>query len=462
MFDKEIYINRRNKLKSKIASGLALFLGNMESPMNYADNTFHFRQDSSFLYFFGLDFPGLVAIIDFDSGKEIIFGNDVDIDDIIWMGPQVPLQENAARVGVADTAPLARLNGYISDAIRQGRKIHLLPPYRAGNKIRLEQLTGISALRTGEYASLELIRAVVDLRSVKEPVEVEEIKKACATGYEMHVAAMKLARPGVSEQYIAGIIEGIAIAGGGMVSFPVILSQNGETLHNHDHSQILQEGRFMLVDAGAETGRHYASDFTRTTPVGGKFSTQQREIYEIVLAANDKATALARPGVTYKSVHLAASEVIATGLKALGLMKGDVKEAVTNGAHALFFPHGLGHMMGLDVHDMEDLGQIYVGFDEETRPSSQFGLASLRMGRKLQPGFVVTNEPGIYFIPELINQWEREKTHADFINFDKVKTYFGFGGIRLEDNLLITGTGSEILGTRVPITPGEVEKMVLG
>lgn len=462
MFKKEVYVSRRNQLKSKISGGIALFLGNMESPMNYPANTFHFRQDSSFLYFFGLDFPGLAGIIDFDNGEDYIFGNDVDIDDIIWMGPQVTIQENAAKAGVSKTAPLAKLNDLVSAAIRQGRKVHILPPYRGENKIWLEQLLGISASRVAEYASVDLIKAVVDLRSVKEPGEIEEIKKACATGYDMHVTAMKLAKPGVREQQIAGTIEGIAAAGGGMISFPIILSQNGETLHNHDHSQVLKEGRLMLTDAGAESLLHYASDFTRTVPVGGKFSQKQREIYEIVLAANNKATELTKPGVTYKSVHLAASEVIAAGLKELGLMKGDIKEAVQNGAHALFFPHGLGHMMGLDVHDMEDLGQIYVGYDDETRPSSQFGIAALRLGRRLQPGFVVTNEPGIYFIPALIDQWQREKTNADFINFDKVNEYRDFGGIRLEDDILVTETGSEIIGKRVPIEPDEVEQIVKG
>ena len=462
MFKKEIYSSRRNKLKNKISSGVALFLGNMESPMNYLDNTYHYRQDSSFLYFFGLDFPGLAGVIDFDSGEELIFGNDVDIDAIIWMGPQVTIRENAAKAGVLKTAPLAKLNDFLSGAIQQGRKIHILPPYRGENKIWLEQLLGISALRVNEYASVELIKAVVDLRSVKEPEEIEEIKKACTTGYEMHVAVMKLAKPGVREQQIAGTIEGIAASGGGMISFPIILSQNGETLHNHDHSQILKEGRLLLTDAGAESLLHYASDFTRTVPVGGKFSTKQREIYEIVLAANNKAAELTKPGVTYKSVHLAASEVIAEGLKALGLMKGDIKEAVAAGAHALFFPHGLGHMMGLDVHDMEDLGQIYVGYDDEIRPSTQFGIAALRLGRHLQPGFVVTNEPGIYFIPALIDQWQRDKTNAGFINFDKVNEYRGFGGIRLEDDLLVTETGSEILGKRVPVEPDEVEKIVAG
>lgn len=462
MFKKEIYSDRRNKLKNKVKTGIGLFLGNMESPMNYRDNTYHYRQDSSFLYFFGLDFPGLAGVIDFDSGEDHIFGNDVEIDDIIWMGPQVTIQENAAKAGIVKTAPLAKLHDFMSDAIRKGRKIHFLPPYRGENKIWLEQLLGISALRVNEYASVELIKAVVDLRSVKAPEEIEEIKKACATGYEMHVTAMRLAKPGVREQQIAGTIEGIAAAGGGMISFPIILSQNGETLHNHDHSQILKEGRLMLTDAGAESLLHYASDFTRTVPVGGKFSQKQREIYEIVLAANNKATELTRPGVTYKSVHLAASEVIASGLKSLGIMKGDVKEAVENGAHALFFPHGLGHMMGLDVHDMEDIGQIYVGFDDEVRPEKQFGIAALRLGRKLQPGFVVTNEPGIYFIPALIDQWQRDKTNAEFINFDKVNEYRDFGGIRLEDDILVTESGSEIIGKRVPVDPDEVERIVTG
>lgn len=462
MFEKEIYIRRRNQLRKKMSGGIALFPGNVDSPMNYPANTYRFRQDSSFLYFFGLDFPGLAGVIDFDSGNDYIFGNDVDIDDIIWMGPQVPLSENAAEVGVTSTAPLAKLNDFIRNSADKGRKIHILPPYRAENMMWLEQLLEIPASRTRESASLELIKAVVDLRSVKEDVELSEIRKACATGYEMHVTAMRMAKPGVWEQQIAGTIEGIAAAGGGMISFPVILSQNGETLHNHDHSQILEEGRLMIVDAGAESLLHYASDFTRTIPVGGKFSQKQREIYEIVLAANNKATSLIKPGVSYLSVHLAASEVIAAGLKDLGLMKGDVKEAVQAGAHALFFPHGLGHMMGLDVHDMEDLGQIHVGFDDEIRPSDQFGTAALRLGRRLQKGFVLTNEPGIYFIPALIDQWQKEQTNAEFINFDKVNEYRDFGGIRIEDDILVTENGSEILGQRVPVDPDEVEKIVAG
>ena len=462
MFEKSTYFNRRKKIKNKGLKGIGLFLGNVYSPMNYRDNTYHFRQDSSFLYFFGLDFPRLAAVIDFETGEDFLFGDDVDIADIIWMGPQIPLREKAANVGVEYGYPQAKLFDFISEALKKKRKVHFLPPYRGENKILLEKLTGISVHKINENASLQLIQSVIDLRSVKEDEEIVEIEKACATGYKMHVTAMQMAHPGVWEQKIAGTIEGIALAGGGMPSFPIILSQNGETLHNHDHSKILKTGNLMLTDAGAESLLHYASDFTRTVPVGGKFTTKQREIYEIVLAANNTATALTKPGVTYLSVHLAVAEVIASGLKNLGLMKGDLKEAVRNGAHAMFFPHGLGHMMGLDVHDMEDLGQIYVGYDDETRPVDQFGTAYLRLGKTLQPGFVITNEPGIYFIPSLIDKWKNEKINAEFINFDKVDEYRNFGGIRLEDDILVTETGSKIIGERVPVNPDEIEEIIKG
>lgn len=460
MFNLETYRLRRQKLKEKVGKGIVLLLGNTDSPMNYADNAFYFRQDSTFLYFFGLDFQNLAGVIDLDSGEEILFGNDVNMEDIIWMGPQELLSDKAERVGVKHTEPFKTLQATIDQAIRSGRKVHFLPPYKAENKLLLRELLGISVSKQSNYASLDLIKAIIDLRSVKEEQELNEIRKACAVGYQMHTTAIKMAKAGVWEQTIAGTIEGIANAGGGMVSFPVILSQHGETLHNHNHSGILENGRLMLVDAGAEVGSHYASDFTRTVPVGGKFTQKQREIYEIVLAANNRARELTKPGVTYLSVHLAASEVIASGLKELGLMKGDVKEAVANGAHALFMPHGLGHMMGLDVHDMEDLGQIYVGYDEHTRPVDQFGTAYLRMGRKLQPGFVVTDEPGIYFIPALIQKWKSEKINTGFIRFDRLENYLDFGGIRLEDDILVTPGGSEILGERIPVTPEEIENLM--
>jgi Xaa-Pro aminopeptidase len=460
MFNRETYIERRLKLKQKISEGIVLLLGNVDSPMNYADNCYHFRQDSTFLYFLGLDFQQLAGIIDLDSGEEIIFGDDVSMEDIIWMGPQIALKEKAEKVGITQTESYTNLQVYIDQAILKGRKIHFLPPSRAENKLLLNALLGIAVSKQKTYSSLELIKAVVELRSVKEAQEIDEIRKACTVGYQMHVTAMKMAKAGIWEQSIAGTIEGIANAGGGMISFPVILSQNGETLHNHDHSKTLQNGRLLLVDAGAEVGSHYASDYTRTIPVGGKFTQKQREIYEIVLATNNRARELTKPGSTYLSVHLAAAEVIASGLKALGLMKGDVKEAVAAGAHALFMPHGLGHMLGLDVHDMEDLGQIYVGYDDEIRPVDQFGTAYLRMGRQLQKGFVITNEPGIYFIPALIEKWKSEKINAEFINFDRLESYLDFGGIRLEDDILVTETGSEIIGERIPITLEEVEKVM--
>ena len=461
MFETSVYKNRRARLKEKVKSGLVLILGNGEAPANYTDNTYKFRQDSSFLYFFGLNQPGFAGVIDIDSGDEYIFGNDVDMDDIIWMGPQPSVKDMAARVGVSKTAPFARLADCMKTAISQGRLIHFLPPYRFSNMLLLEELLGIRPALVKNYASLELIKAVVDLRSVKEPCEIEEITKACNIGYEMHTAAMRNCKPGVKEQYIAGLIEGIAASYGSMVSFPVILSQNGETLHNHDHSQILQEGRMMLTDAGAEEVSHYCSDFTRTVPVGGKFLTRQKEVYNIVLAANNKAIEIAKPGVTYQYVHLEVCKVLAQGLKDLGLMKGDVNEAVAAGAHALFMPHGLGHMMGLDVHDMEDLGQIYVGYDDETRPIDQFGTSSLRMGRRLQEGFVITDEPGCYFIPALIDQWRAQGMHKEFLNYDKIETFKDFGGIRLEDDILIIPGGSRFLGDkRTPITVEEVEEIM--
>lgn len=457
MFNYKTFLARRQQLRQKISSGIVLILGNSDSPMNYTDNTYHFRQDSSFLYLFGLDIQNLAAIMDIDSGEDIIFGNDVSMEDIIWMGPQIPLKEQAEKVGVSKTERFDNLYKFLDKAISLGRKVHFLPPYRAESKLLLHDLLGISAIKLKEYSSIELIKALIELRSVKEIPEIEEIRKACAVGYQMHVTAMKMAQAGVWEQTIAGTIEGIALTGGGMSAFPIILSQNGETLHNHDHSQLLQKGRLMLVDAGAEMKSHYASDHTRTVPVGGKFTQKQREIYEIVLSANNLGREMTKPGVTHLSVHMAAAEVIATGLKELGLMKGDVMEAIKSGAHALFFPHGFGHMLGLDVHDMENLGEEFIGYDDEIRRIDQFGTAYLRLGRRLKPGFVITNEPGIYFIPALIEKWKAEKINTSFINFDRLESYLDFGGIRLEDDILVTESGCEIIGERIPITPEEIE-----
>ena len=461
MFTAETYIKRREALRNKVQSGIILILGNVEAPANYPDNTYKFRQDSSFLYFFGQSHPGYAGIMDIESGEDIFFGTDVDIDDIIWMGPQPSIKELAAQVGVQKSQPFCQLKEVVGKAIAQGRKVHFLPPYRYANMMLLEELMGIKASAVKKYASVELIKAVVNLRAVKEACEIEELDLACNIGYEMHTAAMRLCKPGVSEQYITGVLEGIAASYGSMVSFPVILTQHGETLHNHDHSHSLELGRMMLTDCGAERLSNYCSDHTRTIPVGGKFEGRQKDIYNIVLACHDKALDITCPGITYKEVHLEVCKVLAQGLKDLGLMKGNVDEAVAAGAHALFLPHGLGHMMGLDVHDMEDLGQIYVGYDDEVQPSTQFGLASLRMGRRLKEGYVMTDEPGCYFIPALIDQWRAEKKHTDFINYDAIESFKDFGGIRLEDDILITPEGSRFLGEKkIPITIEEVEHIM--
>jgi Xaa-Pro aminopeptidase len=460
MFTKEIYMQRRLRLREQLKNGLVLLLGNHEAPMNYPANAYRFRQDSSFLYFFGLDEPGLAAVIDLDAGAETLFGDEATMDDIVWMGTQPTLREKADSAGVAGVLPSGKLAETVQQAIKRGRTVHFLPPYRSFNKIWLHELTGVAPAAQKERASEALIKAVVAQRVRKEACEIAEMEKACKVGYDMHVMAMAMCSPGIAESAIAGFIEGIAIAGG-YISFPVILSQNGETLHNHDHSQTLTDGRLLLIDAGAETASHYASDFTRTLPVGGRFTTKQKEIYNIVLAANNYAISTAKPGITYAGVHLGAAKIITQGLQALGLMKGDVDESVAAGAHALFFPHGLGHQIGLDVHDMEDLGENYVGYDNDTQRSGQFGLGALRMGRVLHEGFCVTVEPGIYFIPALIAQWKQENKLSQFINYQKAEEYTGFGGIRLEDDILITPTGCRLLGAqRIPITVEEVETLI--
>jgi len=460
MFSKTVYTERRNQLRKDVSSGLILLLGNQDAPMNYPANTYHYRQDSNFLYFFGHNLAGLAGIIDIDNGTDILFGDDIDIEDIIWMGPQESMRDKADQVGVGITEPYNKLSGYIADAIKKGRKIHFTPPYRSKNILLLEKMLGIHPSQIKNYASLELIKAIIKQRSIKDKHEIIELDKAAEIGYEMHTTAMRMARPGLIEQEIAGVIEGIALSKGNGTSFPVILSVRGETLHNHFHGNVMKEGDLLLIDAGAATFMDYASDFTRTVPVSGKFSPKQKAIYEIVLEANVKAIEACRPGITYKEVHLLACNIIATGLKEIGLMKGNVEEAVKAGAHALFFPHGLGHMMGLDVHDMEDLGQIYVGYDDEIRPSDQFGTAYLRLGRRLQEGFVLTVEPGIYFIPALIDKWKAEGLHTEFINYDKVETYKGFGGVRIEDDILITADGYHLLGKPVPKTVAEIEAIM--
>lgn len=460
MFDKNIYINRRKALQSKIKNGVLLFLGNNEASMNYPANTYRYRQDSQFIYFFGIQLDHLAAIIDIDNQKEIIFGDDYTIDDIIWMGNQPSIADLAEKCGISETRPLATLVDYLQKIKASGRTIHFLPPYRDDNKIFLHNTLGIPFAQLKTSASIELIKAVVALQEIKEEEEIIEIEKACNLGVMMHSAAMRYCKAGMIERELAGLVEGIALSGGNGVSFPVILSQNGETLHNHNHEQILEEGRLLLVDAGAELKSGYSSDYTRTFPVSGKFTQQQREIYEIVLQANMEAIAMTKPNIRYFDVHLHATTIIAKGLTNLGIMKGDPVAAANEGAHALFMPHGLGHMLGLDVHDMEGLGENHVSYDEETQRSKIFGHGSLRCGKKTKKGFVLTVEPGIYFIPQLIDIWEKEKKFTQYINYDKVRKYIGFGGIRIEDDILITNNACRVLGNPLPKKVEEIEKIM--
>ncbi|PLX01855.1 MAG: Xaa-Pro aminopeptidase [Marinilabiliales bacterium] len=457
MFNREVYINRRKQLKKEIKSGIALFLGNVDAAFNYPANQYHFRQDSHFLYFFGLNNPGFAGVIDFDNDTDYIFGNDFDIDDIIWMGVQPKVSDLAAKAGVENTAPYNELAKIVAKAKYEGKKVHYLPPYRGETTIEISNLLGIANADVKPGVSVELIKAVVKLKEIKDENEIAEIEKAVDIAYEMHTTSMKMAMPGTIEQEIAGTIEGISLAKGGPVSFPIILSQDGQTLHNHNHDNVLELGRMMVTDGGAETHETYASDITRTVPVGGKFNKRQAEIYQIVLDANMAAIEAIKPGVKYRDIHFLAAKVIIEGLKKAGIMKGDVEEALKAEAHTLFMPHGLGHQMGMDVHDMEGLGEDYVGYDEDTKRATTFGTAYLRLGKELKTGMVLTVEPGIYFIPDLIDQFKAEGKFTDFVNYDKVESYKDFGGIRIEDDILVTESGYRVLGKPIPKTIAEVE-----
>jgi Xaa-Pro aminopeptidase len=460
MFNKEIYINRRTALMKSVKGGILILSGNTESSMNYPSNTYHFRQDSNFSYFTGLEIPNLALIMDLDNNTTILYGDDFEIDDIIWMGPQPSVGELALKCGITSTAPYQGFDAALKNANSVGKKIHFLPPYRAETKIQLNTLLNIPFELLKEKSSVDFIKAVVSLREIKSSVEIEQMEKACHTGYKMQTTAMKMCKAGIYEREIAGAIEGIAIGDGGCVSFPVILSQHGETLHNHDHSQILEAGKLLLVDCGAENNQNYCSDYTRTIPVSGTYSPIQKQIYEIVLKANMDAIAAVKPGVKNIDIHLLACKVIAEGLKEAGLMKGDVDAAVKAGAHALFMPHGLGHMLGMDVHDMEGLGENYVGYNDSIKRSEQFGTAYVRLGKELKPGYVLTVEPGIYFIPTLIDIWKKEGKFTEFINYEKLEEFKTFGGIRIEDDVLVTETGGRVLGTPVPKTVAEIEKIM--
>ena len=476
MFSKDIYVSRRKRLLGLMQEtgaegnrGIAIFLGNVEAPQNYRGNDYKFRQESSFLYFWGIDEPGFAAVLDLDSGDEVLYGNDVDIDDIIWMGPQPTVASKGLLTGVERTAPYLGFFEAVRNAAEKGRPVHFLPPSRYYNTMMLAKLLGSTdedvrrtdVLTAGggtKTASLTLTKAVISLRLIKEACEIEEIDKACEIGYLMHTAAREACRPGVKEQDIVGIMEGVTISKGWGVSFTTILSQNGETLHNHRHDQIITPGRMLLIDAGAESNTHYASDFTRTLPCSGKFTQKQRDIYDIVADCNELAFQLAAPGLTYREIHIAAAARMLDGLKALRLVTGRIDDMVNEGIAGLFMPHGLGHNMGIDVHDMEDLGEDLVGYDDDQTRAPQLGLGSLRMARRLKPGHVITDEPGIYFVPALISKWKSEGTDKGMVDYANVEKYLDFGGIRLEDDILITDDGCRRLGPhRLPIKAEDVE-----
>ncbi|UCH65134.1 MAG: aminopeptidase P family protein [Ignavibacterium sp.] len=459
MFEQQIYTERRKKLVENFDSGLILFLGNDESPSNYSGNTYPFRQDSTFLYYVGLDIPGLAAVIDADSNTTTLFGTDFSIDDIVWMGPQPKVNQLAESSGITQSESFENLHSSLSNAVKQDRKIHYLPQYRNEHFLMIGSLLGIKPERVNDYASKKLIKEVVKQRSIKAKEEIEEIDKAVDIAYRMHTAAMKMIKPGMSERKIAGMIEGIAYSMGAGLAFRPIVSINGQTLHNHSHDNTIQEGSLLVNDSGAETESHYASDITRTIPASGNFTDKQKEIYQIVLNSQMRAIEAVSPGVSNKDLHLLSAKSIVDGLSSLGIMKGNPDEAVQKGAHALFFPHGLGHMMGLDVHDMEGLGEDYVGYDDNYSRSDQFGLAYLRLAKALATGNVFTIEPGIYFIPELIDKWKSENKFPEFINYERVEDYRSFGGIRIEDDILVTSDGYRILGKAIPKTIQEVEEL---
>lgn len=458
MFDKDIYVNRRKALKDSVKQGVILFFGNDESPMNYPDNPYHFRQHSSFLYYFGLDYPALSALIDLDNGTETIFGDDLSIDDIVWTGKLPTIKEMSEKSGVTDVLPMVKLYTILREANASGRNIHFLPPFRPENKIKLLKLLNIRPDQFTVKSSEELVKVVVSQREIKSEVEISEIDKAVNWSVDMHEAAIKYARPGMLESQISALVTKIPLERQGNLSFPVIATVKGEVLHNHYHGNMLEKGQLFLLDAGAESPLHYAGDLTSTFPVSKKFTKKQKDFYQLVLNAHYGAVSFLKPGVSFKDVHLEACRIIFDGLKELGLTKGNTEDAIREGAHALFFPTGLGHMMGLDVHDMEDLGEIHVGYNGEPK-SSQFGLKSLRLAKELKPGFVLTIEPGIYFIPELIDLWSSEKKLSQFINYSKVKKMIGFGGVRIEQDYLITSDGNRLLGRKKPMEIDEIESL---
>ncbi len=458
MFAKETYIERRRVLKQTVGSGLLLFLGNTETGRNYLDNIYHFRQDSTFLYYFASDYAGLAAIIDIDEDKEIIFGDELTIDDIVWTGVQPTIKEKCERVGITETRPMAQLAVYLKNAQAKGQTIHFLPPYRGEQQVWLQELLGATPAAQQAAASMKFIRAVINQRNYKSDEEIAQIEEAIDVSVDMHCAAMRAVRPGVTESQIAAIVHAEAAKHGFDLSFPIIATVNGQTLHNHAYGTTpLKEGQMFLLDSGCENAMHYAGDLTTTMPVGKQFTEQQRIVCNILRRAHLAAVDALKPGVEFRNVHNIVLTEIAKGMTDLGLMKGNPEEAALAGAACMFLPHGLGHMMGLDVHDMENLGEVNVGYEEGRTKSTQFGFKSLRLARALEPGFVFTVEPGIYFIPDLIDKWRAEKQFTDFICYDKLDAWRNFGGIRNEEDYLVFEGGSRRLGKYKPMAPEEIE-----
>ncbi len=461
MFSTETYVARRRALCAKIGQGLILLPGNPLTPNNYPNNAYYFRQDSSFRYYFGLDTPSLAGVIDAETGEASLYGDDFTVEDIIWTGPQPTLREMGAQVGVAATFPMAELAGMLRRALSLGRRVHYLPPYRGETKLQLSELLGIAPSMLHDRKSVDLMMAVAEMREVKSAEEIAALEHAFTLGYEMHTTAMRMCRPGVVEREIAGAIEGIAKSKGQGLSFQSIVSQHGETLHNLNSDGVLEEGRLLLCDAGAENLEGYCSDHTRTYPVGGRFTEKQRAIYEIVLAAHDRVARIVKPGMMYTEVHRAAYLALAEGLVGVGLLKGSAETAVEAGAMTLLMPHGLGHGLGLDVHDCEAMGERSFDFAQIAERAAASATCIHRATWRLREGTVLTDEPGLYFIPALIDKCRAEGLYKGIVDYDALDAYRDFGGIRIEDDLLVTAEGNRMLGDRkIPVTVDELEAVV--
>lgn len=456
MLGKEIYIERRKRLKENFKEGLILIPANNYSPLDCKDNCYPFLQDATFRYYFGISHPGLIGIIDIDNDEDIIFGNDYTMSDIIWMGKQKFLKELIKEVGIEKFIEKENLKDFLIER----KNIRFTNQYKEDIKNYLSSLLDISPFDFDKYISMDLVMAIIEQRNIKSEIEIKEIENAVNTTKEMHLAAMKNVKAGMREYEIVADVEKAAKKDNAYFSFQTILTKNGQILHNHCHDNVLEEGDLVLLDCGAINKNGYCGDMTTTFPVSGKFTERQRTIHNIVSAMFEKAFSMSKEGVFYRDVHLEICKVMAENLKQLGLLKGNVEELVAAGAHALFMPHGLGHMLGMTVHDMENFGEIYVGYDNEIQKSKQFGLSSLRLGRRLKVGYVFTIEPGIYFIPDLFEKWKKEKLFEEYLNYDEIEKYMDFGGIRMERDILIIKDGARILGEVFPRTADEIEEFM--